>query len=120
MLPLADVLREGHLAASGIATAHWTARPRGLRTTRMQVVGMRDYVPEDDEPTDFDEYYDIPAQTEKDMAIRAYIKIERDPERAGALARRQGEALMEVLRWAYDNRAELRVEAHTLPESWPE
>ena len=41
---------------------------------------MRHYVPDDDEPTDFDEYYDYPAQTEKDMAVRAYVKIERDPE----------------------------------------
>jgi hypothetical protein len=86
----------------------------------MEVVGMRDYVPSDDEPTDFDEYYDIPAQTEKDLAVRGYIKIERDPERAAALARRQGEALMDLLRWAYDNRAELRAKGHTLPESWPE
>jgi len=32
---------------------------------------MRDYMSDDDEPTDFDEYYDIPAQTEKDLAVRA-------------------------------------------------
>lgn len=86
----------------------------------MEVVGTRDYVPDDDEPTDFDEYYDYPAQTEKDMAVRAYIKIERDPERAKYLARQQGEAIMAILRWAYDNRAELRAKGHTLPESWPE
>lgn len=81
---------------------------------------MRDYVPDDDEPTDFDEYYDYPAQTEKDMAVRAYIKIERDPERAKYLARQHGEAIMAILRWAYDNRAELRAKGHTLPGSWPE
>jgi hypothetical protein len=54
------------------------------------------------------------------MAVRHYIEIERDPARAAALARRQGEAIMEVLRWAYDNRAELRAKGHTLPKSWPE
>ena len=43
--------------------------------------------PDDDEPTDFDFFYDTPAKTSKDMAVRTYIKIERDPERAKYLER---------------------------------
>ncbi len=81
---------------------------------------MRDYVPQRDEPTDFDFFYDTPAKTAKDVAVRVYIKIERDPERARYLERQQNEAIMEILRWAYDNRAELRAKGHTFPESWPE
>jgi hypothetical protein len=44
---------------------------------------VRYYIPKDDgrEPTDFDVYYDVPAKTDKDLAARWYIKIERDPER---------------------------------------
>jgi hypothetical protein len=86
----------------------------------LEVVGMRDYVPQDDEPTDFDFFYDTPAKNAKDMAVRAYIKIERDPERARYLERQQNEAILEILRWAYDNRAGLRAKGHTLPDSWPE
>jgi hypothetical protein len=86
----------------------------------LEVLGMRDYVPQDDEPTDFDFFYDTPAKTEKDMAVRTYIKIERDPERARYLERQQNEAIMEILRWAYENRAELRAKGHTFPEPWPE
>lgn len=43
---------------------------------------MRYYVPDDSdglEPTDFDVYYDYPAKTDKGVAARFYIKIERDP-----------------------------------------
>ena len=38
---------------------------------------MRDYVPIDhgSEPTDFDMYYDIPAQTAKDIAAGVYSKL---------------------------------------------
>jgi hypothetical protein len=44
---------------------------------------MRDYVPLDDgmEPVDFDEYYDYPARTARDVACWFCVKIERDPER---------------------------------------
>ena len=70
---------------------------------------MRDYVPQDDgmEPIDFDEYYDYPARTARDVACRFYVKIERDPERAARLTERQNAAIMEALRWTYDNRAQL-------------
>jgi len=37
---------------------------------------MRDYVPDDDERTDLDEYYDTPAPTEKDMAIRTGSRVD--------------------------------------------
>jgi hypothetical protein len=62
---------------------------------------VRNYVPKDDglEPTDFDEYHDIPAQTAKDLAARVYLKIERDPGRAARLDKRQNEAVMEALKW---------------------
>jgi hypothetical protein len=83
---------------------------------------VRNYVPKDDgvEPTDFDEYHDIPAQTAKDLAARVYVKIERDPGRAARLDKRQNEAIMEALKRGYANRAQLRAQGHTLPESWPE
>jgi hypothetical protein len=32
----------------------------------------------------------------------------------------QNQAMMGMLRWILDNRAELRAKGHTLPESWPE
>jgi hypothetical protein len=83
---------------------------------------MRYYVPLDDgmEPTDFDEYYDVPAKTDKDLAVRWYIKVEHDPGRAAHVRERQSAAIMEALRWAYDNRAQLRSKGHELPASWPE
>lgn len=83
---------------------------------------MHDYVPEDDgsEPIDCDVYYDIPGKTAKDVAFRVYVKIERDPRRAEALDMQQNEAIMDLLRWIYDNRAQLRAKGHTFPESWPE
>jgi hypothetical protein len=86
--------------------------PKGRRPN------MRDYVPVDDgkEPTDFDEYFDIPAQTDKDIAARVYIKIERDPKRAAILQQRQNAVIMDVLRWARDNRAQLQDQGHNLPE----
>jgi hypothetical protein len=70
---------------------------------------VRDYVPLDDgmEPVDFDEYYDYPAQTARDVACRFYVKIERDPERAARLTERQNAAIMEALRWTSDNRVQL-------------
>jgi hypothetical protein len=79
---------------------------------------MRYYVPAEDgkEPTDFDEYFDIPAQTDKDIAARVYIKIERDPKRAAILQQRQNAVIMDVLRWARDNRAQLQDQGHNLPE----
>ena len=79
---------------------------------------MRDYVPLDDgkEPTDFDEYFDIPAETDEDFADRVYIKIERDPKRAAILQQRQKAVIMDVLRWVRDNRAQLQDQGHTLPE----
>ena len=79
---------------------------------------MRDYQPLDDgqEPTDFDEYFDIPAQTDKDFAARVYIKIERDPKRAAVLQQRQNAAIMDVLQWIRDNRAQLRDQGHAVPE----
>jgi hypothetical protein len=82
---------------------------------------MRDYVPVDDglEPADFDEYYDYPTRTDRDVACRVYVKIERDPERAARLAARQNSAIMEALRWVYDNRAQLRARGRPFPESWP-
>lgn len=83
---------------------------------------MRDYVPLDDglEPTDFDEYIDYPAQTSKDVAARIYIKVERDPQRAARLAKRQNAAIMDALRWIYANRAQLRDKGFEVPESWPD
>jgi hypothetical protein len=67
---------------------------------------MRNYEPSEDgsEPTDFDLYYDIPAETAKDVAARVYIKVERDPQRAAALDRRQNEAILDLLRWIHENR----------------
>lgn len=63
---------------------------------------MRNYEPVDDgkEPTDFDAYVDYPAQTDKDLAVRWYITIERDPERVARLDERQNAAIMDLLRWA--------------------
>jgi hypothetical protein len=79
----------------------------------------RDYVPLDDglEPTDYDEVYDYPAKTDKDLAARVYAKIERDPERAAELLRRQNAAILELLQWCWDHRAELRDQGHELPAS---
>ena len=98
--------------------------PALLRASGVQEVpSVRNYVPPKDdglEPTDFDEYHDIPAQTAKDLAARVYVKIERDPGRAARLDKRQNEAIMEALKWGYANRAQLRAQGHTLPESWPE
>ena len=84
---------------------------------------MRYYVPDDSdglEPTDFDVYYDYPAATDKGVAARFYVKIERDPERAAHLAERQNTVILEMLQWMYDNRAELRAKGRSLPDSWPE
>jgi hypothetical protein len=83
---------------------------------------VRYYVPKDDglEPTDFDEYCDVPAVTDRDLAARWYIKVERDPGRAAYLRDQQNAAIMEALWWAYDNRAHLRAKGHELPASWPE
>lgn len=71
--------------------------------------GVRDYVPVDDgwEPTDFDGYYDVPAQTTKDVATRIYVKVERDPKKAVILEKRQNEAIIELLKWTQDYRAQL-------------
>ena len=79
---------------------------------------MRDYVPLDDglEPADFDEYFDIPAQTASDFAARVYIKVERDPKRAAILQQRQNAAIMDVLRWIHDNREQLRAQGYLIPE----
>lgn len=64
---------------------------------------MRSYIPRDgDEPVDYDFYYDVPAKTAKDIPARWYIKIERDPERAANLERRQNEVILELLQWAHD------------------
>jgi hypothetical protein len=43
-----------------------------------------------DKSGDYDMYYDYPAKTDKDLAARIYIPIERDPERrpAGATSAR--------------------------------
>ena len=67
---------------------------------------MRNYEPLDDgqEPTDFDEYYDVPAETDKDLAYRVYIKVERDPRAAAIIRQQQGEAILELLRWAREHR----------------
>lgn len=82
---------------------------------------MRHYQPADDgsEPTDFDVYYDIPAQTEKGIAARVYIEIERDPKRVELLDRRQGDAIMALLRWIHDHRPQLRAHGGELPEIEP-
>ena len=75
----------------------------------VEVLALRDYVPVDDgwEPTDFDGYYDVPAQTTKDVATRIYIKVERDPKKAVILEKRQNEAIIELLKWPRDYRAQL-------------
>lgn len=79
---------------------------------------MREYEPVDDglEPTDFDEYFDIPARTAKDVAARVYIRVERDPKRAAILRERQGKAIIEVLQWIHDNRARLVAEGRIPPD----
>ena len=68
---------------------------------------MRHYIPEDDglEPTDYDEYYDYPGQTAKDLVTRVYVKIERDPERAAHLEKQQNAAIVEALQWIRDHPA---------------
>ena len=70
---------------------------------------MREYEPIDDglEPTDFDEYFDIPARTAKDVAARVSVKVERAPRRAALLQARQDKAIIELLQWIHDNRARL-------------
>jgi hypothetical protein len=82
---------------------------------------MRNYEPVDDgsEPTDFDVYYDIPAQIARDVAARVYIKIERDPKRTGYLDGQQNKAIIALLRWIHDNRAHLRAQGHELPDPSP-
>lgn len=53
---------------------------------------MRNYVADHNdglEAADFDEYYGYPAETDTDLAGRFYVKIERDPERAARLEKRQ-------------------------------
>lgn len=81
----------------------------------------RDYVPLDDglEPTDYDEIYDYPARTDKDIAARVYVKIERDPKRAAELLQRQNAAILKLLQWYWDHRAELDDQGHELPASQP-
>ena len=75
----------------------------------VEVLVLRDYVPVDDgwEPTDFDGYYDVPAQNTKDVATRIYIKVERDPKKAAILEKRQNEAIIKLLKWTRDYRAQL-------------
>jgi len=70
---------------------------------------MRNYIPSDDgdEPTDFDAYIDYPAETDKDVVARIYIKVERDPESVAHLDGRQNAAIMDMLRWAHEHRSEL-------------
>ena len=77
---------------------------------------MRDYVPEDDgqEPTDWDEYFDIPAKTNKDVACRYYIKVERDPQAAAVLQQEQNEVILELLRWVHEYRIEREAEGNPL------
>jgi hypothetical protein len=72
------------------------------------------------EPADFDEYFDIPAQADDDFAARVYIRIERDPKRAADMQQRQNAAIMDVLRWIRDNRAQSQDPGHALPEPWQE
>ena len=84
---------------------------------------MHYYVPDHSdglEPTDFDVYFDYPAETDKGVAARFYVRIERDPERVAHLDERQNAAILEMLQWIYDNRAELRAKGRSLPDSWPE
>lgn len=80
---------------------------------------MRYYASDDDglEPTDFDSYVDYPAKTAKDLAVRFYVKVERDPERAARLDQRQNAAILELLQWVNENRAELRSQGGTPPDS---
>jgi hypothetical protein len=75
---------------------------------------MRKYVVKDDglEPTDCDEYYDYPAPTVKDLAVQCYVKIVSEPEHDAYLDERLNEAIMELLRWAHDNRARLHAHGH--------
>lgn len=68
---------------------------------------VRDYVPVDDgqEPTDYDEYVDYPAQTDKDLAARFYVTYvtpDGDPKRFARLLQQQNAAVMDLLRWARD------------------
>jgi len=88
-------------------------RDSQFRGSRLGDMG-RDYVPLDDglESTDYDEVYDYPAKTDKDFAARVYAKIERDPERAAELLRRQNAAILELLQWCWDHRTELRDQSH--------
>ena len=52
-------------------------------------------------------YYGVPAQTEKDVAVRIYVKVERDPKRAAILEKRQNQAITGLLKWIQDRRAQL-------------
>jgi hypothetical protein len=83
---------------------------------------VRYYIPKDDglEPTDFDVYYDVPAKTDKDLAARWYLTIERDPERIARLDEQQNAAIMEALQWVHDNQEQLHAKGHELPATWPE
>lgn len=72
---------------------------------------MRNYEPDGSEPTDFDSYYGIPAQTAKDVAVRVYVKIERHPQAAEHLDRWQTEAITAYLRWVREHRARLRAQS---------
>ncbi len=74
--------RPGKARSSNRALQAGLGDPSGIRT-KVEVPSVRNYVPKDDglEPTDFDEYYDYPAQTAKDLAARVYVTIERDPGR---------------------------------------
>lgn len=70
-----------------------TLRPDGLNRRDASELLTQDtvwFVPQDNglEPTDFDAYLDYPAETAKDLAVRWYVKIERDPERAARLDQR--------------------------------
>jgi hypothetical protein len=82
-----------------------------------EVSSVRNYAPIDDglEPADFDEYYDYPAATARDLAVRVYVSIERDPERAAELLEKQNTAIMELLQWARDNQDEPLADAHERP-----
>lgn len=74
---------------------------------------MRNYAsPEDGrDPTgfgyDYDYCYDVPARTKKDIPARWYIKVERDPQIAAHRDERQNAAILELLKWAHENREQL-------------
>ena len=88
-----------------------------------EVYTVRYYVPDDSdglEPTDFDVYYDYPAETDKGLAARFYVKIERDPSALPAWRSGRTQPSWRFSSGSTTTEPELRAKGKTLPDSWPE